>query len=208
MSEELFSLVADHGLWIIVIATFLSCLALPIPSSLIMLAGGAFAAAGDLDVVLVAGMAWIGAILGDQTGYLIGRRVGEPLIARLEVRPRRARAIKRAREALRKWGAPAVFFTTWLFSPLGPYVNFIAGGARLRYRLFFIWSALGEAVWVSIYVSLGFVFAGSVDRIGAISGDAAGFLAAALVAVLAGLVLFRMPKHRDRDSASSEQGGA
>jgi membrane protein DedA with SNARE-associated domain len=189
LSEALFSLVADHGLWIIVTATFLSCLALPIPSSLIMLAGGAFAAAGDLDLASVAGMAWVGAVLGDQTGYLIGRRVGEPLLSRLETRPRRARAIERARQALLKWGAPAVFFTTWLFSPLGPYVNFIAGGARLRYRLFFIWSVLGEAVWVSIYVSLGYIFAGSVERIGAISGDAVGFLAAALIAVLAGLAL-------------------
>ena len=204
MSEELFSLVADHGLWIIVTATFLSCLALPIPSSLIMLAGGAFAAAGDLDIVAVAAVAWFGAILGDQTGYLIGRRVGEPLIARLETRPLRAKAVERAREALRRWGAPAVFFTTWLFSPLGPYVNFIAGGAKLRYRLFFIWSVLGEAVWVSIYVTLGYVFAGSVERIGAISGDAVGFLAAALVAVLAGLFLLKKPLER-RHRASSQE---
>ena len=204
MSEELCSLVANHGVWSIVTATFLSCLALPIPSSLIMLAGGAFAAAGDLDIVSVAGMAWFGAILGDQTGYLIGRRLGEPLIARLEARPRRARAVERAREALRKWGAPAVFFTTWLFSPLGPYVNFIAGGAKLRYRLFFIWSVLGEAVWVSIYVSLGYVFAGSVERVATISGDAVGFLAAALVAILAGLVLLKKPFDRHHRASHQE----
>lgn len=202
MSEELFSLVADHGIWIVVTATFLSCLALPIPSSLIMLAGGAFAAAGDLDVAAVAGWAWIGAILGDQTGYLIGRNLGEPLISRLERHPGRARAIEKARSALVRWGAPAVFFTTWLFSPLGPYVNFIAGGARLRYPLFLIWSVTGEAVWVTIYVSLGFLFAGNISTIGSIAGDAVGFLAAALVAVLAGAALLKKSSAHHQKPAS------
>ena len=48
MTETVFALVSSWGPWVIFASAFLSCLALPIPTSLMMLTGGAFAAAGDL----------------------------------------------------------------------------------------------------------------------------------------------------------------
>ena len=48
MTDWLLALVPTYGLWLIAGTTFASCLALPIPASVIMLAAGGFAAAGDL----------------------------------------------------------------------------------------------------------------------------------------------------------------
>lgn len=72
MTDTLLALVPEHGALVLFIATFLSCLAVPIPSSLLMLAAGAFVASGDLAALPVAVAALSGAILGDQVGYGIG----------------------------------------------------------------------------------------------------------------------------------------
>lgn len=199
MTDTLFGLLPVYGAWILLIATFLSCLAVPVPTSLMMLAGGAFAASGDLDLAAVLLAAWIGALLGDQAGYFIGRRGGAPLLARAQRAPHAAEPIARATSYLHRRGGSAVFFSRWLFSPLGPYVNFIGGAGRLRWPVFTLWSATGEAVWVVIYVALGYAFASRIDAVASVTGNLAGFLAAAVVAVLLGRLLWS--RHRDTPSA-------
>lgn len=190
MTETLFGLIPGYGAWILMIATFLSCLAVPVPTSLMMLAGGAFVASGDLNVVAVAVAAWGGAVLGDQAGYFIGRRGGAPLLARARTAPRAAEPIARATRYLHRRGGSAVFFSRWLFSPLGPYVNFIGGAGQLRWPVFTLWSGLGEAVWVAIYVALGFAFASRIDAVASVTGNLVGLLAAGVVAAVLGRILW------------------
>ena len=95
MIDTILAAVPVYGLWIVTGATFLSCLALPIPSSLIMMTAGAFVAAGDLPLAATAGLAWLGAVLGDQLGYRLGRGSGR-LIARLTGRGKGAELVARA----------------------------------------------------------------------------------------------------------------
>ena len=68
MTEVILALAADYGVPLLFCVTFLSCLALPVPSSLLMLASGGFAAAGDLSLPAVAAAAFCGAVIGDNTG--------------------------------------------------------------------------------------------------------------------------------------------
>ena len=62
MTDVVLALVPHYGPWVLAIATFLSCLALPAPASLLMIAGGAFVASGDLSLVYTAGAAFAGAV--------------------------------------------------------------------------------------------------------------------------------------------------
>ena len=48
MTDWLLALVPQYGLLLLAATTFLSCLALPLPASILMLTAGGFAAAGDL----------------------------------------------------------------------------------------------------------------------------------------------------------------
>ena len=79
MTETAFALVADYGVIIVFCVTFLSCLALPVPSSLLMLASGGFAATGDLSLYAVGLSAFSGAVLGDNSGYWAARQLGTRL---------------------------------------------------------------------------------------------------------------------------------
>lgn len=182
MTETIFTLITSYGALVVFASAFLSCLALPIPTSLMMLSGGAFVASGDLVLWQVVGAAYAGAVIGDQAGYLIGRRGGAPLVTRLARGRKRQAVLARARALIDKRGGTGVFLSTWLFAPLGPWVNFIAGATGLGWRRFSLWDVLGETIWVSVYVGLGYLFAGQIEAVSSVMGNIVGLLAALAVA--------------------------
>lgn len=174
MTDWLLALVPTYGLWLIAATTLASCLALPIPASVIMLAAGGFAAAGDLVLWQVMLAAVIGAVLGDQLGYGAGRLGGAPFLDRVARAPARGKVVRRARDTMEARGGIAVFLSRWLFSPLGPYVNIISGAMRHDWLRFTVWGVLGEMVWCALYVMMGRAFAGNLaaasDMLGSILG--------------------------------------
>lgn len=191
MTDAILRLVPDYGMWIIGLTTFFSCLALPVPASLLMIAGGAFAASGDLSLSGTAAAAYTGAVVGDQTGFAIGRR-GSGLVDRMSASDsRRAALLERARKFADVWGRAGVFLSRWLFSPLGPYVNFIAGATGLNWLVFTLAAATGEIIWVSTYTGLGFAFSNNIDMVADFASNISAMLAAALLATVLGWLLFR-----------------
>lgn len=190
MTETVFGLVNQFGAYVIFASAFLSCLLLPIPTSLMMLTGGAFVAAGDLSIWIVGLSAYAGAVLGDQTGYFIGRSGGVSLVDRLARSPSRALVLERAKKLVDRRGGTGVFLSTWALAPLGPWVNFIAGATGLSWVRFTIWDILGETVWVTVYVGLGYIFMDQVDNVAEIMGDVIGLLVA-LVLVAAAIFWIR-----------------
>lgn len=182
MSETVFTLVTGFGAYVIFASAFLSCLALPIPTSLMMLTGGAFVASDDLTLWQVIAAAWLGAVLGDQAGFLIGRFGGTPVVERLARAPARQAVLSRARALVDKRGGLGVFLSTWLVAPLGPWVNFIAGATGLGWARFAIWDILGEVIWVTLYVGLGYLFASQVAHVAEVMGDVMGIIAGLAVA--------------------------
>jgi membrane protein DedA with SNARE-associated domain len=191
MTELLFGFVSTYGLPVIAIAAFLSCLAVPIPTFAVMLSGGAFAATGDLVLWQVLSTAYLAALLGDQTGFQIGRWGGSRVLDRLARKRKRALLIARAKETIHTWGGISVFLSTWLFAPLGPWVNLTAGAVRLPWLRFTVWDAAGEAIWVVGYVMLGFAFASRLSELTAIVGDWAGLISSGAVAVILAALLAR-----------------
>ncbi|SFR44722.1 DedA family protein [Litoreibacter janthinus] len=196
MTEYFFALVASWGLVIVALSAYFSCLAVPVPTSAVMLAGGAFAAAGDMVLWQVCAAAYIAALAGDQTGFQLGRLGGNWLNARVETMPRRAALYARAKDAVDQWGGTAVFFSTWAVAPLGPWVNFAAGAAGLGVWRFTILDALGEAIWVSIYVALGYSFASNLDALASLLADWGVLLTAVVIAVAAAIGLMKLGKNR------------
>lgn len=201
MTDWLLALVPTYGLWLIAVTTLASCLALPIPSSIIMLAAGGFAAAGDLVLWQVIGAALAGAVVGDQMGYLAGRHGGAPLLDRIARAPARAKVIDKARTTMEARGGVAVFLSRWLFSPLGPYVNLISGAMRHDWWRFTLWGILGEMVWCGLYVMMGSAFAGNMSAASDMLGSILGLVATLTAVVGLGAWLLALAR-RDRATHS------
>jgi membrane-associated protein len=194
MTAWVLGLVPTYGLWLIFATTFLSCLALPFPASIVMLAAGGFAAAGDLVLAEVFLAAALGGIAGDQLGFHAGRRFGKPFLARLGADPGRERLLARAHDLMERQGSGAVFFSRWLVSPLGPWVNLVAGSTGFAWRRFSILSVTGEGVWAGLYVGAGYVFAGNIQAASDTLGSALGLIAGAGAVLILGYWLFSSQK--------------
>lgn len=203
MTDWLLALVPTYGPWLLFTATFLSCMALPIPASVLMLAAGGFIAAGDLVFATATGAALAGAVAGDQAGYGAGRFGGAGLLRRAGDQ---SGLLARATDMLVRRGGLAVFFSRWLVSALGPYVNLAGGAAGLSWVQFTLWSLLGEGVWVALYVGLGYGFAGNLEAASAQAVSILGFLAATVVALGLGMWLFRTVRtspHAEKQATTS-----
>jgi membrane protein DedA with SNARE-associated domain len=189
MTAWLLGLVPQYGLWLLAATTFLSCLALPFPASILMMTAGGFVAAGDLALLPTFAAAAAGGIAGDQLGFWAGRRVGAPLLTRLRRDPARDKLLARAVRMMDRRGIIAVFLTRWLFSPLGPWVNLTAGSTGYRWHRFTVAGVAGEAVWSGLYVGMGYGFAGNIEAASDMLGSALGLLASAAAALILGLWL-------------------
>lgn len=188
--ETLLALISSYGAPFLFVATFLSCLAVPIPTGLFMLGAGAFVASGDMTFWEVVASAWGGAILGDQAGFAIGRLGGDRVVTLVGRSAIRKGLLDRTRSFMASWGGAGVFLSRWLVSPLGPYLNVIGGATGFDHVRFTLWGVLGETVWVTIYLGLGYAFSGSVELLADLLGNAVGLIAMLVVAGLLGAVLF------------------
>ena len=191
MTETLFAWVASAGLPVIAASAFLSCLLVPIPTFAVMLAGGAFAASGDLVLWQVVLAAWAAAVAGDLTGYHLGRHGGHPALLALAARLGKPGLAARAEDLAARHGGWGVFLTRWLLSPLGPWVTLAAGAARYDRRRFLIWDMAGEAIWVIAYTGLGWAFGTQLDALVETAGNWGGMITSAGLAAVAGVLLLR-----------------
>lgn len=182
--------VAAYGGAALAVILSVNCIGVPFPTSLVMLAVGALSADGDLAFWETGLLATSGAVAGDQAGYWLGRIGGAPMLAVVASRLRATTAMLKAEAFARRWGGLGVFLTRWLLSPLGPYVNLVAGVSGVGWPVFLLWSALGEALWVFLYIGLGFAFGDRIDALADLLGNAAWFLVALLATIALGVKLF------------------
>ncbi len=191
VTEALLSLVPLYGLFLIGSVVVLTCLAVPLPASMLVMASGGFAAAGDLILWQVIVVAFTAFVIGDQLAFTIARWGGARLSTRLRNSRRRAVMIDRAEGLVDRWGALAVVASRTILSPLGPTVSYICGGMGLDRLRFSVASVLGAALWSAGYPLLGYGFAERIDDIGEVLVSESRFVFAFALAVLLAIHLWR-----------------
>lgn len=171
------------------------------PGETALVLGGVLASQGRLNVGGVIAVAIVGAISGDAIGYAVGRRFGPGLQAsRLGqvVGDRRWQATERF---LHRRGAPAVFFGRFT-ALLRALVPSAAGMARLPYRTFALWNAVGGSIWAAGFVLAGYLAGESYRRVERYLGRGALVLTAVIVVGLVAVHFLRR-----RHASASEASG-
>jgi membrane protein DedA with SNARE-associated domain len=109
----------------------------------------ALAGQGKLSIALVIPIAVSAAILGDNLGYLLGRRFGRGLLERPGfLAAQRHRALALADPFFARHGPKAVFFGRWILG-LRTWAAWLAGASRMHWRSFAVWNAAGAVSWAS-----------------------------------------------------------
>ena len=117
-----------------------------------------------LSLVTVLPAAVAGAVLGAQTGYVLGRRAGPRLLDRPD-RPRLQQAVTRSRAALHRYG-PAKAVVLARFIPLVRTVlNPLAGTIGLPAGSFTLWPVVRGLLWPVGVTVAGYLLGSSVPSI-------------------------------------------
>jgi membrane protein DedA with SNARE-associated domain len=191
LTDQLLEAVLLYGLPLLFGVILIASIGVPFPISLTLVAAGSFAKQGEMKLVPVIIAASLAAILGDQIGYGLSRWGGRSLVDRITSRFGGAANIKRAEAVSKKWGGPGIFFSRWLVTALGPWLNFTSGMARYPWRFFIAWDAPGQVLWVVLYVTLGYFFSDRVQYIAEILGNLGWAILALIFAIILGWKLIR-----------------
>jgi membrane-associated protein len=130
-----------------------AAIGLPIPSSLLVIAAGAFSRLGTLDWTYTAAMGLAGAVAGDSLSYALGHWGGK----RVQSHFGSPALWAKARSTFNRGSGMAVFFTRFLVTAIALPVNLMAGSSG-NFRKFLVYVVAGEALWITIYGGLGYLF--------------------------------------------------
>jgi len=156
----------SYNIWFLSFIIVLQCIGIPTGASLVVIASGAFAYAGEFNVVILLIEIWFFAWLGDNVAYMIWRFIGNKALNRhSKLRSFYELKILKARNYLEEHGKSTVFFTRFLIAAMGPFVNAAAGITEYKFWTFSLFVALGELFWTCIYLGLGYWFGDSFETI-------------------------------------------
>lgn len=171
---------------VIVLASF----GMPLPSTVLLIAAGAFAAQGYLDFYSILAFGFFASTIGDTMGYFVSRRYGRNILMRIGFGPLLVSPKFRSMEAFFAGHSnSAIFWSRFLVTSLGPMINILSGLAKISYKKFLFYDILGEILYVIIFSGLGYIFGDQWEVISQISGDVTTIL------VLLVLILFFMAWH-------------
>ena len=191
ISDQLLASLLVYGLSLLFGVILIASIGVPLPVTLMLVAAGSFAKQGEMKLSSVMIVASTAAILGDNIGYGLSRWAGRRLVDRITNRIGGASKIKKAEALSNRWGGAGIFFSRWLVTELGPWLNVTSGLTRYPWSHFVLWGVLGEILWVSLYVMLGYVFSDRVQYLVEILGNLAWVILGIILSLLLGWKLLR-----------------
>ncbi len=125
----------------------LESMGVPSPGETALVAAAVLASQGKLQITLVILIGVASAIVGDNIGYLLGRRFGRELLeARGPFHSRRLLLIQAGDTFFERHGGKAVMLARWV-ALVRVAAAWLAGINHMRFRHFFFWNALGGISW-------------------------------------------------------------
>src|SRR3954469_4942625 len=193
--------VARVGLPVMALLIAGESMGLPLPGETALIAAAILASRGKLDIVAVIALAATAAIVGDNLGYVIGRRGGRKLLLRFpRLRPHAERLLTVGEPFFAKHGPKAVFLGRW-FTGLRIAAAWLAGIHRMRWPSFLFWNATGGIAWAVSVGVLAYALGHSAEKVLKTAGvvGAGGIVLGGLAALL-----WMRARRRSRRRASLE----
>ncbi|MCL2769391.1 MAG: DedA family protein [Solirubrobacterales bacterium] len=141
--------VANIGYPLLFLLVMAESAGVPVPGETALITGAVLASQGHLDIVAVIALAAAAAIVGDNIGYLIGRKAGRWLLERPGAFEAQRREVLLVGEPFfQRHGPKAVFFGRFILG-LRTWASWLAGTTRMRWRSFAVWNAAGGICWAT-----------------------------------------------------------
>jgi membrane-associated protein len=170
-----------------------------VPSETTVILGGVAAGAGEQNLVLVIACGALGAFLGDNTAYLLGRRFARWIEAKAATHPKWQARLSAGGEQIRKRGG--LLLITARFIPGGRTALTLSSGiTRQPWTWFAPWVAVAAIIWATYAAVLGAIFGQAFE-----DNHTAAFLLAFVAALSITLVIELVRHVRGKRSDLAEQ---
>jgi len=169
LDTHLLALTQQYGMWIyailfLIIFSETGLVIFPfLPGDSLLFVAGALCGIGALDFYILLPLLMLAAFAGDNTNYWTGRLIGKRLVKFGNSRFLKHEHLDKTHAFYKKHGGKTIIFARFL-PVVRTFAPFVAGIARMHYRLFMLFSAGGSVAWISFFVVGGY-FLGNIPWI-------------------------------------------
>ncbi|MEO7908128.1 MAG: DedA family protein [Roseiflexaceae bacterium] len=187
VSDLLLTYIVTYGAVVLGVVFLVAAVGVPLPSTLCVVAGGAFIQQGVLDFGSTIALGLAGVLLGDMLSYGMGHMLRRPI----ERRYSQSALWQRAEEYFKRRGGIAIFLTRCVLTPIALPINLIAGSSGFQFGRFVAFDAAGELIWLLGYGALGYFFGSQWEYVSDLISNASGLLVGLLIAGVGAYALIR-----------------
>jgi len=181
------------GLPVVFALVAIETMGIPVPGETALITAAIVASRGRLQIEAVIAVAAAAAIVGDNVGFAIGRKLGRRLLtAPGPLLHHRRRVIAVGEPSFDSHGPKAVSLGRWV-TGLRITAAWMAGVTRMSWPTFVFWNALGGIAWATSIGLVAYFVGHSAEKFIHLAG-----IGGAVVVVLGGLVLWLVLRTRRR----------
>jgi membrane protein DedA with SNARE-associated domain len=154
-----------YGYWAVLLLVMIEDFGVPVPGETILIAAAIFAGAGRLNIVVVGIVGFLAAVVGDNIGFAIGHFGGRALALRwgryIFLTEER---LERAEVFFNRHGGKIIVVARFI-EGLRQANGIIAGITGMHWRRFVFFNAIGAALWVGTWVTIGYAAGNHINTI-------------------------------------------
>lgn len=109
----------------------------------------------DLNIYLAVAVLFIAAVIGDNTGYTFGKKIGPRLFKRPNSLLFKQENVKRAQDFYDQYGGKTIILARFI-PIIRTFVPLIAGIAKMNHKIFFLFNMIGGFLWTIGIVLIGY----------------------------------------------------
>jgi membrane protein DedA with SNARE-associated domain len=187
----------DHFGYLAVIGLLLlEDFGVPVPGETVLILAAVYAGTGRLNIVLVALLGFCGAVLGDNLGFALGHFGGRRLALRygryVFLTPER---LDKATLFFERHGGKVIVIARFV-EGLRQANGIIAGMSGMPWKRFLVFNAIGAALWVGTWTTIGYFSGSHINTIYDAAARYSTYLLAALAVLLVAYIARRLLRRR------------
>jgi membrane protein DedA with SNARE-associated domain len=170
----------------------------PVPGETVLILGAVYAGSGRLSIVLVVLLGFLGAVVGDNIGFAIGRFGGRRLVERwgryIFLTPER---LDKATAFFERHGGKVIVIARFV-EGLRQANGIVAGTTGMHWAKFLAFNALGAALWVGAWSAVGYFSGNHITSIYNTASQYSTYLAIAVGVGILALIARHLVRRRRR----------